>query len=158
MSTSARIAANEFIRLAKEDGRLFTPLQLIKLVYIAHGWMLGIYGRPLIHDRIEAWQYGPVIPALYHDIKNYRSSFVQEPIPTSYWRTPEIDKEEKELIGGVFRSYGRLNGVQLSALTHKPGTPWHDTWVPGSRGLTISNDLIAEHYRRLAHERGVVKT
>jgi uncharacterized phage-associated protein len=39
MATNARAVANEFIRLAAEDGRTLTPLQIIKLVYIAHGWM-----------------------------------------------------------------------------------------------------------------------
>ena len=60
MATSARAVANEFIRLAKADCKSFTPSQLMKLAYIAHGWMLALYQRPLITDRIEAWKYGPV--------------------------------------------------------------------------------------------------
>ena len=65
MPVRARAVANEFIHLAKADGRSLTPLQLIKLTYIAHGWMLTLYGRPLIVDEVEAWKYGPVIPDLY---------------------------------------------------------------------------------------------
>ncbi len=33
MTTSARAVANELIELAKQEGRAFTPLQLLKLVY-----------------------------------------------------------------------------------------------------------------------------
>lgn len=159
MTTNARAVANEFIRLANESNRAFTPLQLIKLVYIAHGWMLGIHQRPLIRDRIEAWQYGPVIPNLYHDLKSYGSAHVRTPLSSFsslFASSIAMDDEEKELVLGVFKGYGRMNGIQLSSLTHRPGTPWHDTWVPGSRGLVISNDLIAEHYRRLARERGII--
>lgn len=158
MTTDARAVANEFIRLAREDGRAFTPLQLIKLVYISHGWMLGIHQRPLIRDRIEAWKYGPVIPDLYHSLKEYGAGHVTHEISDFLGRTPPpLDDEEKQLLMAIFRSYGRKTGIQLSAMTHQPGTPWYDTWTEGSQNLAISNDLIAEHYRRLAYERGVLK-
>lgn len=157
MTTTAQATANEFIRLAQDDGRAFTPLQLIKLVYIAHGWMLGIHGRPLIRDRIEAWKYGPVIPSLYHDLKKYGADYVQEELPIFTIPSPSINEEERDLISAIFNAYGRMTGIALSSLTHQPGTPWHDTWNPASLGLVIPNDLIAEHYRRLARDRGVIK-
>jgi uncharacterized phage-associated protein len=62
MATGAHTVANRFLELAEAEGRSLTPLQLMKLVYIAHGWMLGIHQRPLIKDHIEAWKLGPVIP------------------------------------------------------------------------------------------------
>jgi uncharacterized phage-associated protein len=148
MATAPR-AANEFLRLAREDGRALTPLQIIKLVYIAHGWMLALYQRPLITDRIEAWKYGPVIPRLYHDMKGYGAGSVTGLLPVD---SPELDLHEADIIRQIYNIYGRMNGVQLSELTHRPGTPWHITWHPDSFGDAISNDLIAEHYRRLADE------
>jgi uncharacterized phage-associated protein len=153
MATSARAVANEFLRLAEEDGRALTPLQIIKLVYIAHGWMLALYQRPLIIDRIEAWKYGPVIPELYHDMKGYGASSVAGWLPETFPQPKPLDHQETDLIRQVYKIYGRKNGVQLSELTHRPGTPWHITWYPGATGVLISNDLIAEHYRRLADGR-----
>ena len=63
MHSSIRIAV-EFLELAKNQTHYkeITTMQLLKLVYIAHGWMLGLYDKPLISDEVEAWQYGPVIP------------------------------------------------------------------------------------------------
>jgi uncharacterized phage-associated protein len=151
MATTARTAANEFIRLAGNDGKVLTPLQIIKLVYIAHGWMLALYQRPLITDSVEAWKYGPVIPDLYHELKKYGSGSVTRPISDFYFHSsPPLDKEELDLIAQVYRLYGKKTGIQLSQLTHKQGTPWHSTWSPDSMGVPISNDLIAEHYRQLA--------
>src|SRR5437870_2146380 len=40
----SRTVANHFLRLAREKGDFLTPMQVLKLVYIAHGWMLGLYG------------------------------------------------------------------------------------------------------------------
>lgn len=152
---SARAVANEFIRLAEEDGRNFTPLQIIKLAYIAHGWMLALYHRPLIDDRIEAWKYGPVIPSLYHDLKQFGAGSVTHPLTRRGFFSdgPPLDEHEKDLVAQVYRVYGKMTGIQLSRLTHQQGTPWASTWTPESRGVPISNDLIEEHYRRLADER-----
>jgi uncharacterized phage-associated protein len=157
--TSARAVANEFIRLAREDGRALTPLQIIKLVYIAHGWMLALHQRPLITDRIEAWKYGPVIPSLYHDLKHYGGGSVREPLSSFLHirSLPDLNEDDRDVICQVYNAYGKQTGIQLSALTHRRGTPWADTWSPDSIGLAISNDLIADHHRQLANERGVTK-
>lgn len=152
MATSTRRVANEFLRLAEEDGRALTPLQIIKLVYIAHGWMLALYQRPLIIDRIEAWKYGPVIPQLYHDMKVYGAGSIAARLSDTSPPAKPLDPQEMDLIRQVYNIYGKKNGVQLSELTHRSGTPWHITWHPDSFGVAISNDLIAEHYRRLVDE------
>ena len=78
MTTSALSVANELIRLSQESKKPLTPMQLIKMIYIAHGWMLGIYKRPLIHNRIEAWKYNPVIPDLYQSLKRYGSGYITQ--------------------------------------------------------------------------------
>lgn len=145
MATAAQVAN----RLRELSGETLTPLQLLKLVYISHGWNLAINGAPLINDRIEAWQYGPVVPILYHKIKGFRSSPVRNPIPDG--DTPLSDAETR-LIDSVFATYGRYSGGQLSAMTHQPGTPWATAWEHG-RNSEITNDMIAEHYKRLAIER-----
>lgn len=155
MPTAAPKVANEFLRLASERDVALTPLQLMKLVYIAHGWSLGLRQRPLITDRIEAWKYGPVIPDLYHLTKKYGSGAVTDILRSSIFsgRQPELDDDEKELIKAVYEVYGNLSGIRLSALTHRTGTPWAETYRADTNGIPISNDLIAEHYRQLGNER-----
>ena len=150
MATSAHVVANEFLRLAQERRTALTPLQLMKLVYIAHGWMLGLRHRPLITNRIEAWRYGPVIPDLYSLTKKFGSgAVVGDLAPWFMTRAPRLDAEEKDLTQQVFDIYGDLSGIQLSAMTHKQGTPWAQTYRPDVWNIPISNDIIAEHYRQL---------
>ena len=153
MPVRARTVANEFIRLAGADRRSLTPLQLIKLTYIAHGWMLALYQRPLITDDVEAWKYGPVIPDLYRAMKQYGSGYVTNDLGTWGTTSPELDDTERDIIRQVYALYGNMNGVQLSALTHQPGTPWSQTWNDDGKNGVIANDLIAEHYRLLNNER-----
>jgi uncharacterized phage-associated protein len=122
----------------------------MKLVYIAHGWMLGLYGRPLIHDKVEAWRYGPVIPPLYRALKGYRDRPVREQVRAP--REP-FDEFESKLISQVFDLYGRLGGIQLSQITHQQDTPWYNAWTYGGQNQNISTDVIQDHYQRLSRER-----
>lgn len=158
MAVEARVVANQFIGLARKEGKTLTPLQLMKLVYIAHGWMLGLRQRPLIIEPVEAWRYGPIIPELYRETKKYGSGAVTDEISTSAWKrwgaTDELDASEADIVEQVYRIYGGQTGIQLSSLTHQPGTPWDITWESGKQmNATIPSDLIAEHYRKLALER-----
>jgi uncharacterized phage-associated protein len=143
---STSIAKELLIRASLEQKTL-TPMQLIKLVYLAHAWMLAIYSRPLISEEVEAWQYGPVIPSLYHKIKEYRSN------PVEYINSEEndsIDDNSVDIINQVYEQYGRFSGIELSMLTHETGSPWEITWSNNKN--TISNDLITYYYRELLNK------
>jgi uncharacterized phage-associated protein len=142
------VVANRFLKLAQAAGVTLTPMQLLKLVYIAHGWMLALYGRSLIGDEVQAWQYGPVIPKLYNKVRTYRGAPVTDELPAR--RDDKLDGLEEDLVDQVFRIYGRMSGPALSRITHASGTPWHRTYKPGEFGVRIPTDLIAGHYEHLA--------
>lgn len=144
---SSLAVANRFLELARERGDALTPMQLLKLVYLAHGWMLGLHGRPLIADSVEAWRYGPVIPKLYNAVRKFKSDFITGKLPAVESR---FDEAEADIIRQTYEIYGRKTGPALSRLTHRPGGPWETVYEHGSFGTTIPNDLIEDHYRQLA--------
>src|ERR1700753_3338110 len=63
--------ANFFVQKSFDSGIEVTTMKAIKLVYISHGWHLGIYESPLISEAVQAWKYGPVVESVYHEFKNY---------------------------------------------------------------------------------------
>lgn len=146
MHSSVTIA-NRFLEKAAANDRLLTPMQLLKLVYLAHGWMLGLHGRPLISDHVEAWQYGPVIPKLYNAIRHFKSDPVTGPLSGA---GAELDDVEADIVDQTFDIYGGKTGPALSRLTHMPGGPWAAVYERGSFGMSIPNDIIEDHYRQLA--------
>jgi uncharacterized phage-associated protein len=146
MQTSMTVA-NRFLEFARERGDALTPMQILKLVYIAHGWMLGLHGRPLIREEVEAWQYGPVIRQLYNEIRHFKSQPVTGQINKG---EGVLDAEESDIISQVYAVYGNKSGPALSRLTHQAGSPWHRVYEPGSFGDVIPNDLIEDHYAQLA--------
>lgn len=147
MSESKSLAVAKYmLDKQRAAGDSVTPMQLIKLVYIAHGLMLGAYGRPLITESIEAWQYGPVVPSVYHETKGFRSSSVTRVGAASDY---EFDSQEVKAMDTALRLFGSRDGVALSSLTHKTDTPWSLTWSSRGKNGTISNDLIENFYNKM---------
>ena len=141
--------ADAILKIAKAKNKPLTPMQVVKLVYIAHGWSLGLRNKELFKNQIQAWQYGPVIPDLYHTTKSYG----RNPIPFSAIGDPNkvgVTTEDRAFLEGVFEKYGHLSGIDLSYLTHKAGTPWSQVYRPGVFGIEIPGDLIESHYKELA--------
>jgi len=140
--------AQEHLNLATPEKNTLTPMQLIKLTYLSHGWMLAVHNRPLLSESVEAWPYGPVLPKLYKKIKKFRS----QPVMARLSDDPVVDVDALDVIRQVYKLYGHLSGLRLSTLTHEEGTPWHFTWHSRGRSGTISNDLIEGHFKTLAAE------
>lgn len=153
---SSESVANFFLQKSFDTGIAITPMKLIKLVYIAHGWHLGYLDQALINDAVEAWQYGPVIPDLYHKVKAYGRRTITAPVDNNGVigdeQNPPPNENSLALLERIWEVYGKHDGVQLSALTHQPKTPWDITWQAGGKdhyaGFLISNETIKEHYKR----------
>lgn len=147
--------ANHFIGLSKKKG--LTLLQLLKLSYIAHGFKLAFFDKPLANEYAEAWKYGPVFPSIYHEFKasigpitKKANTFDMGKKILVEWDS-DFTAEEEKIMKGVYTTYSPLDGWQLSALTHAKNTPWARAWKKGEhiRGFSIPNDEIRDHYKKL---------
>lgn len=155
MPHSALSVANAVLDLALEHKNPMTPLKLQKFIYICHGFNLALVEGPLIKEAVFAWDWGPVIPAIYHEFK----IFGKDPIE-GYAKEPEKgkmreipppqDEITRAVLKGVWGLYGKMDGYQLANLTHKPGTPWEQTWKGGKgKDYIIENDLIKAYYTEM---------
>lgn len=151
MTYTAFTIADEILRIAKRNDKELTSMQLMKLVYIAHGWALAILDRDLFEDRIEAWKYGPVIPNLYRATKQ----FGRNPIPKDMIDEGEggiEDRDVKSFLEDVYEKYAHLGGIALSNLTHQAGTPWDQKFENGVFNIEIPDDIIKRHYKEKLNE------
>lgn len=149
MSNAKSLAAAQYILdcCRQSADPAVTPMQLIKMVYIAHGYMLGKHGTPLLEESVEAWRYGPVVRSVYYAVRDYRSAPVGE-VPGARRGYPFSETEMFEM-QQVARIYGPCDAVVLSSATHKPGTPWSLTWERQGQNAPISNDLIEHFYKHI---------
>lgn len=151
---SGTAIANYFIREHGPDPASdLTLMKLVKLVYLSHGWHLGVYGVPLLDENAEAWQYGPVVPSVYHAAKHFGKRPITTLLPVEFGSSQRSVDDFPQIQGFLdlmWDEYGQYSGLQLSALTHREGTPWDITWnkLGGkhSRAVQIPDNLIAEYY------------
>ena len=160
---SALAVANKFLDLADRDNVGLSPMKLQKLVFLAHGWHLAIYKAPLVREEIEAWQWGPVISDLYHEVKEFGRESIRGRITdlgileldevefygAEIHEIPEYDSRTMGLLEEVWEVYQGFTGFQLSNWLHVEGSPWHQVCnQDGGIGLheIISNDIIREYY------------
>jgi len=151
----ARAIANLFLTWAREDkkSKSYTPMKIIKLVYIAHGWCLALLDKPLILEPVEAWRYGPVIRILYDTFKQSGNEPIQglaeyNEVESKSGPVEEQIKEDCiEVIYSVYHSYGDFEAFQLANLTHRPASPWEK--AIGASRTSIPNDIIKTEYERI---------
>lgn len=146
--------------IAHSGGKL-TPLQVIKMVYIAHGYSLAIHGRPLVDESIEAWKYGPVVPSVYHRAKKYGGSQITRLLyfgiktdgadSVKKMFDEYIPPEDMAVLEGVLEVYGEFTGSELINMTHGSDSPWK-YYRPHISNLKIPDDAIKAHYVKVIED------
>jgi uncharacterized phage-associated protein len=149
----AMAVANYFIRRGMKDGKSITPMKLQKLVYFAHGWHLALFNEPLIDEAIQVWQYGPVVPTIYHEFKHLGNKDITSPYKDLLGKEPQVAASKEEFLDVMWDQYSDLTGVQLSNLTHQPNTPWDVVYrrytgkgLPLPKGLSLDDEKIKEYF------------
>jgi uncharacterized phage-associated protein len=156
MSYSPKAVANAFIDLARETQASLDPMKLQKLVFFGHGWHLGLREQPLITEPIQAWDYGPVVPSLYHALKRYGAGQITEHLPDLEgfkFVVPNVDNPNtRRFLRRIWDVYGGMSGPQLSALTHRADTPWSRVRrdMGALRNMPIPDSLMREYFSGLA--------
>lgn len=174
MNINASITANYFLRKAREEKICITLMKLLKLAYIAHGWALAMIDKGILDgENVEAWQFGPVIPSLYHEFKHFGNTPIEGWSQTTAEQTDNgfelktlflereevVDKEKLlEIYEAVWESYKEYSAWGLSQITHEANTPWKQYYQEGKRFLPIPDESTKEYYKnylkKLAGENG----
>ena len=154
----ARTVANQIVNISLANSQVITPMQVLKLTYFCHAWMLGLYHRPLLIQSIEAWRYGPVVRDVYFLFRHYGGSPIMAPESLAGLgiKNHSFDAQETDIIGQVTSKYGHLSGVQMSSLAHQPGSPWYDVWTQRGQNAFIPDTVIEAYYTRKAKGENLV--
>ena len=144
MAYKALDIAKKLIFKAQNDepngGERLTNLKLQKLLYYQQGFHLAFFGTPLFAEDVEAWMYGPVVPAVYDEYSAQGSSAlpeVKEPV--------SLSENEEELFNEVYDAYREFSAIGLMNRTHSE-RPWLDA-VPHDRGTVISQESMMSYFK-----------
>lgn len=116
--------ANFFIRKSLKENKAITQIKLQKLLYFAHGFHLVLKGSPLVSEQIEAWNYGPVIPMIYHKFKKWKNLPIED---VNIYRASNaiIKQEDIDFLDLVWHKFSHFTASQLVDLSHEKNGPWH---------------------------------
>lgn len=124
-------------------------LELQKILYIGHMVFLGrSNGAPLVDEEFEAWDYGPVLPSIYHRLKMFGSDPVKD---VFYDARPIEQAPEGSLIREAYSHLAGKKPGELVAITHAPEGAWSMHYRRGIRHIRIPNsDILKEYTLRMA--------
>ena len=135
----------------KKDWQL-SNLSLNKLTYLAHMVKLGRTSGEagLVDNAYEAWDYGPVSPALYHKAKAFGSGYVGN---IFHQYESVVDEDDLSVIQGVLDGVGDMIPGQLVAITHTEVGAWYKNYEPGVKGSIIPDeDILTEYNTRASRQ------
>lgn len=125
-----------------DESVTISPLRLQKLLYYSQGWSLALLDRFLFADPIEAWQFGPVVPAVYQQFAGRSSGLaLGDFAPPSSGLDPIVTR----LLDAVWREYAQFTPGQLVTMTHSEA-PWREAWESGMRSR-ITHEAMAKFFR-----------
>ena len=127
-----------------DDG--MTNLRLQKLLYLAQGYSLAIYDKPLFPEAIEAWKYGPVVPTVYSRYNKFNRGVIHDDPPDQ----GALTDEDAELVLDVLSAFGKYSTGYLVDLSHKPDAPWAQVYNESTGKMRFEEQRYWSIDKRLA--------
>lgn len=144
MSYDVLEVCRHVINYSNEQDYGISNLKLQKVLYLIQAYFLidKTKNASCFDDKIEAWDFGPVIPCAYNEYKQYANGNI--PTIESYylfdtdniWNTKRvkynddvITDEDKNRINKVVDKFSGYSATDLVAITHRQ-SPWMDAYAP----------------------------
>lgn len=136
----------------KEYG--ISNLKLQKILYFIQAYFLITVNKPCFSDSIEAWDFGPVVPVVYHEFKQFGSGNIPKidsyfmgnifDVKVKKFDDSSIDDCDKRNIESVIDEFKDFSATDLVKLTHSQD-PWKNAYVPFANNV-ITNESIKEFF------------
>lgn len=136
------------INYCNERGYPISNLKLQKLLYFVQAFFLVNKNQPCFSDVIEAWQWGPVVPRVYHEFKWYGSENIP-PVSNIFggiFPPEDILPEDEQRIKKVVDDLARYSASNLVEATHQQD-PWKNAYNAHQSNV-ISQDNIKMFFEK----------
>lgn len=119
-----------------ENSRPVSNLRLQKLLYYVQLYFLMCTGQPCFSDRVEAWDFGPVVPNVYHQYKRFGSMIIQE---VNDQAENGLDTDDRQLIDQMLDKCSYKTTRELVEISHQQ-SPWRKAYNnPLSNEITMNS-------------------
>jgi uncharacterized phage-associated protein len=161
----ARALGNFILDAADRCSIGVSNLALNKIMYFSFGQYYKNYKCYIFQDKFEAWQYGPVIPEIYHQFKIYENKKIESRATKLNFKSGinEIvnyyfDQDKADFLSETIGLYLKIDPGRLVDWSHEKGGPWSKVWNHdgiSNPGMVIPPESIALYFaNRLSLEGG----
>ena len=140
MIYSALNIAKYVVTFCFKRGNPISNLQLQKILYYIQGYSLALRDEEAFDEEIVAWQYGPVIKAVY----DFFSIYAAMPIENSF-RIEIEDQEFEKMIRVIALDKMNIPVWKLVEQTHNEA-PWKYTTELFGMGSVIPKEYIRRYF------------
>ena len=134
--------AKYIIWYCKEKGYPISNLRLQKVLYFVQADFLINRDIPCFMESIEAWDFGPVVPEVYHKYKIFGSSMIPSFICGSI--AEKIRTLDKEMINEIVDLCAGKSTSELVDITHQQ-EPWKNAYRKYCNNI-ITNESIRKYF------------
>ena len=149
--TSALSVAEHMLWLRKDIPT--TPIEIFKLVYLCHGYVLGFTKKVLVNEAWIAGPYGPVMGLLDMHYESYGVSAIYPVGKVRFEdRSERWDAEVGAIIQGVKNVHRRFSEAQLGLMLRDKNGPWAVTLEQEGPNAPIPTSRILKYYQELTNQ------
>ncbi len=139
------------------------PPKVMCLCYFAHGWFLGITGKPLLDKPFVATSTGPELPELARMLRIYGNDRITDllrvlkpdpEVPGRSTRAAPVIPPSSPLqviLKRVWAGLGKVGAYTLNDLVCAPYSPWASVWygqrLKPSDTAPIDNELLRKWFQ-----------
>lgn len=150
--------ARYIINYCNEKGYGISNLKLQKMLYFVQSdFLVNTFSQePCFKERIEAWDFGPVVPDVYHEYKKYGAANIPSikeymDFSDGIWNGRKvkfnkdiISYEDQKRINMIADTCAQYTATQLVEITHNQ-TPWQNAYQQ-CRNDEIRPEAIKDYF------------
>lgn len=135
--------ARYIIEKCNDEKKSISNLKLQKILYFVQANFLVSKNQPCFSEQIEAWDFGPVVPEVYHEYKIYGGASIP-----AFFRDNAISvisTNDKKLIDEMIDSCADYSASALVEITHNQ-SPWLEAYNKPGKNNVITNESIKNFF------------
>jgi phage-associated protein len=138
--------AKYIIRWCDKNELRITNLQLQKILFFIQKESIRKRGYGIFSNRIEAWQYGPVVPDVFYQFAGFGAMklVLYEDLFSDTSPKDIIDDKSKEIIEEILREYIHVSPWDLVAKSHVSNGAWSNSISMGEKYPITDQDITYE--------------
>lgn len=144
---TAQALANTILMKAFTFDVKVTPMKLQKLMYFIYRDYLKATRQPLFEEDFLTWKYGPVLSSIYYEFNSFKAQPITRFAKDAQGKVFCASDDDAQLLQSieiVWKKYKDYSGVELSQITHEPGSAWYKAYMSNNNTLKDEDILKDE--------------